>query len=451
MRWSIFLPLLLTACDLAPKAEIPTERVPQTWRNAPMETGQTSSIHWENLGSKELDSLITAALAHNTDIAVALANVAQARAATDIAGGPLTPQLDANGSASRSRTEAGDFTTNAHSSSAGLSVAYELDLWRKNLGALNSAQLQLTASEYDKDATALLVTSEVARLYTLVLGNDARIAVAAQNLENAQKVLSITDARHTAGATSGLELAQQKTAVANQRAALAQLKNGRESAFNQLAFLTGNPPAGLVLDSGNRLESLTVPEIPVSNPWELLARRPDIASAEATLRAANIDIGTARANALPSLQLGLEGILTGSPSGSVLSAAASFFAPIFHGGALQGEIERSKAVKDARMAAYDGVLLTAFKEVENALSTLESTSAREAALAESQEQAERAYTIARTQFDSGSIDFTTLLTTQDALLQSEDAHVQATQDRLAAAIDLMRALGGGWQKTEMKQ
>ncbi len=447
MRWMFFVPLLLTSCSLAPEPLIPESRIPESWRSAPTET-KPANIQWENFGSKELDSLIAAGLAHNTDIAVALANVAQARAAVDIAGGPLYPQLESNGNASHSRNESGGFTNEQDGAQAGLSVSYELDIWQKNRNAINSAEWQLKATEYDKEAVALLVTSEVARLYTSVLGFDARIAVAEQNLQNARKVLDITTARYDAGAISGLELAQQRTAVANQEAALAQRKNQRDVSFNQLAFLTGNPPAGLALDSASRLNALTIPEIQPVNPWELLERRPDIASSEATLRAANMDIGVARANALPSLQLGLEGILIGTPSGSVVSAATSFFAPIFRGGALQGAIDRSEAARDARLAQYEGVLLTAFREVENALSTYQSTTAREAAFTESETQARRAYDIARAQFDAGSIDFTTLLNTQDDLLQSTDAHVQSTQERLAAAIDLMRALGGEWSSMD---
>lgn len=444
MRLSLLLmATALSACSLAPDALIPDARIPESWRNveASKDAPRTS---WQDFGSQELDTLITKALAHNTDLASALARIEQARATTRIAGSGLYPSVDADGSAGRSRSTGSGRTAYDSSSSAGISVAYELDLWQKNRNSLDASLWDLRATTYERDALALTVSSEVARLYSGTLAFDARIKVAEQNLINARDVLRITELRFAAGSISGLEQAQQRTSVATTEAAIASLRNQRNLFFNQLAQLTGVAPTGLKLDDTSTLAGLKVPQVNVATPWELLARRPDIAAAEARLRAANIDIGVARANALPSLSLALTGSVSGSPSGSLIGLAASFFAPIFSGGALEGEIERTEAVRNEQLAAYEGVLLTSFREVEDALSTYDAATSRRASFERGATEARAAYRIARARFDAGSIDFTTLIDTQASLLQSEDSLVAAIQDQLAAAIDLTRALGGEW-------
>lgn len=438
---SLWLSLLLGACSLAPDAVVPTDRVPETWRGGES-APDAAAAQWSDFGSPELDRLIAQTLAANTDLSAALARVAQARANTDIAGSGLYPQLEASGSAGRNRVNTGGTHLTRNSSEATATLAYELDLWQRNRNLLDSALWNLRATEQDRDALALMVASEVARLYSGVLANDARIAVAEKNLANARDVLRITELRHKEGSISGLERAQQRTSVANTEATIAAIRNQRDLFFNQLALVVGTAPAGLALQEDRALAQWTPPTVAVANPWTVLARRPDIAAAEARLRAANLDIGVARANALPSLSVALNASISGNPSSTATGLAASFFAPIFQGGALQGDIDRSEAARDEQTAAYQTVLLTAFREVEDALSTYESATAQRTALAQAAEEARKADRIARAQFDAGSIDFTTLLATQAALLQAEDNFLSATQGQFAAAIDLIRALGG---------
>lgn len=437
--------LTLSACSLAPDAVVPQERVPEGWASA-IATPNAKSARFEDFGNAELKQLITQALAHNTDLAEALARIEQARASTVIAGSGVYPSVEASGSADRTRSHSSGRTVYDSSASAGLSVAYELDLWQKNRNLLDSSLWSLKATSYDSDALALTVASEVARLYSGMLAFDARIKVSEQNLTNARDVLRITESRLREGAVSGLEVAQQRTSVASTEASIASLRNQRALYFNALAEMVGVAPAALTLEGTATLPDLTLAEVPLATPWELLSRRPDIAAAEARLNAANIDIGVARAQALPSLSLALNGTVGASPASHLVGLAASFFAPIFEGGALEAEIERSTAARDEQVATYQGVLLTAFREVEDALATYDAATSRRNSLERGTAEARNAYRIARARFDAGSIDFTTLLDTQATLLQSEDSLLSATQDQLAAAIDLTRALGGGWRK-----
>lgn len=434
--------LFITACSLAPEATVPGDRVPQHWRNAPATTSAAEPALWSDYGSAELERLIAQALQNNTDIAAALARIEQARANTTIAGQGLYPTVDANGTASKTTTDTSGTRNTTDRSEATVSVAYELDLWRRNRDLSDSAEWLERATVYDRDALTILVASEVGRLYTGIVAYDARVAVAEKNLKNTQDVLRITELRYKEGAVSGLERAQQRTSVANTQAAVAALKNQRELFFNQLALVSGVAPAQLQVNNNDAIEVLKLGQVNVAAPWDLLARRPDIAAAEARLRAANKDIGVARANALPSLSLALNAGVVGDPSGTLLGLAASFFAPIFHGGALQADIDRSKAVRDEQTAQYQTVLLTAFREVEDALSNYDAATTRRTVLATAAEEARNAERIARARFDAGSIDYTTLLQTQTALLQAEDSYYGAIQEQLAAHIDLVRALGG---------
>lgn len=436
----IALPLLLTACTLAPETTVPTDRVPDAWLHSLPATPAPAAGNWKEFGNAELKKLTAAALARNTDIGAALARIEQSRASATIAAAGLYPSVDASGSVGRTRTSSGTVRT-VDDIGASLSVSYEIDLWRKNRAMADAAEWQLQATQFDKAALARLVTAEVARLYTGVLAFDARVAVAENNLANAREVLRITELRHEEGAISGLEEAQQRTSVKNTEASLASLKNQRDLFFNQLALVTGTSPADLKLEGTQSFAGLKLTDPPLSSPWQVIQQRPDIAAQEARLRAANMDIGVARANALPGLSLGLNGGVSGNPSTTLVGLAASFFAPIFQGGALEGAIARSEAVRDEQNVQYQAVLLTAFREIEDALSNYEAAITRRDALAIAADEARRAESIARVRFKEGSIDFTTLVTTQNALLQAEDSYLAALQDQFAARIDLARAMG----------
>jgi NodT family efflux transporter outer membrane factor (OMF) lipoprotein len=434
---------LLASCSLAPDAIVPRRIIPPDWRyNQATEAKLSENIQWDDFGSETLSQLISTALAHNKDIAAALARVAQAQATATIAGANLYPQVNASGSANNNYLTQSDKTSQSSASQGGLSIAYGLDLWQRNLNRRDSAELQKRATTYDWEALRLVVSSEIARLYSGILAFNARLEVAEKNLLNANDVLRITELRYKEGRISGLELAQQRTSVATTEASIAALQQQRALFFNQLALVTGVAPSQLDLPKGETLDHLQLNEIELAAPWQLLERRPDIAAAEARLRAANLDIGVARAALLPNISLNLSTVVNANPNTNLTSLGASFFAPIFQGGALSGEVDRTEAALSEQLARYESVLLTSFREVEDALGNKEATASRAASLLRASEEADRANRIARSRFDAGSIDFTTLLATQTALLQAQDSYLSSLQAQFAAHIDLMRALGG---------
>lgn len=433
----------LAGCSLVPAPEVPA--VPDSgWANAGAVSGTVplATDWWRAFGSAELDALVRQALANNADIGQALARVEQARAAVRVAGGSRFPALDGSLSASQN-AESLNANTLADGTSAQLSLSYEVDLFGRNQAGRLSAIKSLTASEADSDATRLLVAAETARIYTSVLALQDRVAMAESNLAAARQLLVLTQTRFDAGAVSALEVTQQRSLVASSEASIASLRQQLGNSRNALAVLLGVAPSRLPQLSGT-LAGLTVPPVSATLPAEVLARRPDIKAAEARLAAAGADIGAARAAFFPSLNLGLGTGFAFDGDTPVTTLTAGVLAPIFHGGELRGALDKSWARRRELAESYRATALTAFQEVEDGLLAMQAASARNESLNRAATDAREAERIARMRFDAGASDFLTLLDAQRTRLSADDAAAQAGADRLSAAYQLIRALGGGY-------
>jgi len=432
----------LSACSLIPNYQRPQMAIPDGWSvssAAPLSEGEALPF-WQALGSEDLTRVMKVALAQNLDLQAALHRIEQARAQAKVAGAPLWPSIDASGGLSRNYQE-----TSVASPWRGLTtVSYELDLWGKSRSQAKAANYRMEASQYDREALRFVVSSETAVLYTRILGFNERIRIAENNLKNAEEVLRIIEARFRAGSVSALEVSQQKVAVNNIRVSLATFTEQRATALNGLAILLGQAPQKL---DGPKaaLASLTVPEVSLTPPASLLTGRPDIRSAEAGLLAVNADIGAARAAFFPSVKLGVDPSIAaagfGHPATTALSLATNVLAPIFSGGKLQGNLENVTARQKELAAQYQKAVLTAFKEVEDALAALQSADQQVALSEQSVKEAQNAYTIAKARFDAGAIDYLSLLETQRSLSQAEDAQIVATVEQVEAFVQLRKALG----------
>src|SRR4030095_7584440 len=224
---------------------------------------------------------------------------------------------------------------------AGGSISYEVDLWGKNRNAAKSADYRVNASEFDREALRLVVTSDATNFYAQILSLNDRIRIAEFNLKNAEEILRIIEARFAQGGVSGLEVSQQRVAVNGFRTALTALVEARSTTANALAILLGRAPQNLSTPAAE-LASLKMPQVNLTPPATLLTARPDIQSAEAGLRSANADIGVARAAFFPSLTLGVDTAVAagfGGPASAATSLASSLLGPIFTGGALSGQLE----------------------------------------------------------------------------------------------------------------
>ncbi|HZA55300.1 MAG TPA: efflux transporter outer membrane subunit [Candidatus Udaeobacter sp.] len=434
--------LVLSACSLAPDFQRPQMAVPDGWSSVPgiaLKSQQNPSPFWEDLGSEDLTRVMKVALAQNLDLTAALHRIEQARAQVKVAGAPLYPSLDASGGTSRSFQDPVNV-----SAARGLgSINYELDLWGKNRNQKAAASYRADATQHDRDALRLIVSADTAAFYTQVLSLNERIRIAESNLKNAEEVLRIIEARYRTGSVSGLEVSQQRVAVNGLRAALTSLAEQRATAANALAILLGQAPQNLQAPKAS-LASLKLPEVSLTPPASLLTARPDIAGAEAGLKAANADIGSARAAFFPSVTLGTDASIAagfGNPAASAVSLASNILAPIFTGGRLTGNLENVTARQKELAAQYQKTVLIAFQEVEDALAALKSNNEQALLSRESVNESQNAYDIAKARFDAGAIDYLTLLETQRSLYQAQDNQILVNEGQIEAFIQLRKALG----------
>ena len=439
----------LAGCSLVPGYDRPSVPTQAEWGTSPSAVNTAVPVTadwWQRFASPELDKLMAEALAANQDLAAAIARIDQARANTRISGAPLLPSIDAAGSVAGTRTRTSRQTRNSSSGQALLTASYEVDLWGKNAAGLEAAQHALNATTFDKDALALVVQSEVASTYFDAVALRQRLAIARENLAAARQVLKLVQIQMAQGAATALDLAQQRTAVATFEAQIPTLEQQLEADQSSLAILLGRAPGNTNVEMA-KLDALILPAIAAGQPADLLGRRPDIAEAEANLKAANADIGVARAAFYPSLTLSASAAISGlatSGASTAASLAAGLVAPIFEGGQLEGQLDLTKGRKQELVATYRQTVLTSFKEVEDALSTVETSAAHEKSLQTAADQAREAFRLAQLSYSAGASDFLTVLDAQRTLLDNEDSLAQAQSDRLTAAAGLFKALGGGW-------
>ena len=446
----------LAACSVGPAYKRPDIPAPTEWHEVPAHDASAiwpSSQWWHGFGSETLDGLIAEAQRNNDDLAVAIARVEEADAQARIAGAPLLPTVDVGADATRQHaqvTGVGPATFNTFSPL--LSASYELDFWGKNRAARAAARATAVASRYDKETVALTVISSVATTYFQTLEFRDRLQVARENLTNGEKILHGLQLQQTAGIATGLDVAQQETAVGLLRAAIPPLQQQFRQSVHALAVLLGKTPEAVDVDMGT-LNALTTPALVEGLPSQLLARRPDIAESEQQLISANADITVARAALFPSIQLTAAGgyessALTSliSPANRIWSISAGLTQPIFHGGALRGQVAFSNARYRELLSSYHKTVISAFSNVEDALIAAQQTQEQQARQQQAVDQARRAFQFAQTQMSAGIVNILTVLNTENALFSAQDELVQIQFSHLQSLVALYTALGGGWQQ-----
>ncbi|WP_029146778.1 efflux transporter outer membrane subunit [Methylophilus sp. 5] len=458
MKLIVYFPLvvLLAACSpLQPLQLNPGDglsTVPAQWRypSTPGEA-QLERDWWQAFGNTALDQLVQQAQTANYDLAAAVARVTQAQKLAVVAGAPLLPEVSATASAGRQgRLDGSGDTAHVSQYAVGMAASYEIDFWGKNRSAYQGALARVAASQFDRDSVRLSLCASVANTWMELTGLRERALIAQQNLNNAEQVLKLVQSRYRAGAANQLSLAQQQGLVATQRRTLALLRQQQGNTEAILATLLSQPLAGLQLDQ-SRLAEVQVPQLGAGVPASLLARRPDIASAEAALLAAQADIAVARAVMLPSITL-RGGVLTSSDHLSrvldhpLYSLASGLAAPIFNAGRLAAQRDLTIARRQELLANYRQTIVAAFADVEAALNRIQGLEQQAAAQAEALENAERAFSFAQSRYLAGAETMLTLLDTERTLFMAKDVTLQIRQQRLQASVDLYRALGGGWAR-----
>ncbi|MBR7197016.1 efflux transporter outer membrane subunit [Pseudomonas sp. 14A] len=451
--------LLLAACSSpAPRLDSGVQP-PSAWQSDKSHGAlQSNRQWWMQFGSPELARLVEQARLGSYDLAAAVARVRQAEASATIAGAPLLPELKAGLNANRQKLIHGKGYSQLDVSpenrsldyyDAELSASYEIDFWGGKRAARDSAVFGVQASEFDRATVELTLLSGVANSYTQALALREQARIAALNLANAQNVLHLVQTRFDAGSATALELAQQKSLVAEQQRRLPLVQQQAREAQISLAALLGRPVQTLPLPTQS-FAQLHWPDIASGVPSELLSRRPDIASAEAKLAAAQADVTVARAAMLPKITL-----TASLGSGADLAAdllrttfynlSSGLTAPIFNNGRLSAERDKAKARQDELLETYRGAIINGFADVEKALSSIRGLDEQRQWQSEELNQAQTAFDIAQSRYQAGAEDLLTVLQTQRTLYAAQDLNVQLRLSRLQASIALYKALGGGWE------
>ncbi|MBV9835259.1 MAG: efflux transporter outer membrane subunit [Alphaproteobacteria bacterium] len=424
---------------------------PTNWQSTNDGTGVwPDTTWWRAFGSAELDRIMNDARTGNLDLRASVARVEQARANAKIAGAAIYPTLDADASASRTSRFTRPRTTTTTNYQAGLTVGYEVDLFGRIHATEGAALSRLASSRFDQETVALTVDANVALTYFQLLALRERIELATESLNTSRRLLLLLDEQRRIGTASDLEVAQQRVSVAQQSAAIPALRQVERTTLSTLALLLGRLPQNFEV-AGQRLSAVNPPQVIGGIPSEVLFRRPDVRSAEAGLKAANLDIAAARAARFPRLQLTADGGTASAafsglfgPGSFLLTLAGGLTAPIFEGGRLKAQQELSQARYAELMETYRAATLSAFRDVENALSGATQYRLQLAAAREARTQAREAYRLADLRFRAGTVDFLTVLDAQRSIISTDDAVVQAQLSQLASLVDLYKALGGGW-------
>jgi NodT family efflux transporter outer membrane factor (OMF) lipoprotein len=403
---------------------------------------------WRGFRSRELTALMEEAQTVNLDIAAATSRIFQADAQARIAGASLLPNVSANDQVTRSKSG------NAKSVSvytSSLSASYEIDFWGKYRDATLAAEETSTAIRFDRDVVALTTMASVANSYFQVLAAQDRIRTAGRNIASAQRILDAIRQRLAAGTGSDLDVAQQESVLNNQRAAVPPLRQTLAQYSNALATLVSRPPESVRILGGS-LNAITPPRVTPGLPSELLTQRPDIRRQEAQLASATANVGSARAQFFPSIQLtGQAGYQSTalaslfSPQTLFSNVAAGLTQPIFDGGRILGNFEYSQARQDELLQTYRKAVVSAFADVDTALESIRQTTERLRLQREVVASSRRAFGLAEQQLRAGTADIVTVLNTQLTLFQAEDSLSQYQLARLLAIVSLYQALGGGWE------
>lgn len=413
---------------------------------------------WPRLfGSAELNRLVERAVEDNFDIAIAVARIRQAEAQAQVAAAALYPTLTGSVDSSRSlapgtlRAKREPFSDSVGNRfGLGLTASYEIDFWGKNHATADAGRLAAEATRFDRDVVALTTVSSVVGAYFQVLAAQDRLRIARNNIAVAERTLKAIQARLSVGTATQLDIAQQESVVAQQRASIPplelQLRQGRVT----LALLVGAPPVTVAVKGGS-LNAIVTPAVRAGLPAQLLQRRPDIAEAEARLSSEEATILAARAALFPNISLtgqgGLESVVLKNllrPEAAFASAAAGLVQPILDGGALRARLELEKGRGDELLAAYRLTIVSAFSDVENALIGVQENTRYERLQADTVASAMRAYTITEQRLREGTIDIVTLLSIQQTLFQAQNQLSVVRLQRLLSYVGLFKALGGGW-------
>ncbi|WP_244287577.1 efflux transporter outer membrane subunit [Vreelandella nigrificans] len=466
----MMLALLLSGCAVGPDYQAPELALPDTWPEH-ITLSQSERDDWRNwwqqFDDPALDRLVTRATQDNLELTIQLARIQEARAQLGFTEADQFPTVGYQAEATRERTPGAalpiDFepiqdllTTTNNQYTLAASLEYEIDLWGRLANERESAKAAFQQSQFARDAAEIGVIGDVVTTYFNLKSAEAQRQLLDETITSYEETYHLQRLRFEHGDISELDVRRAEAELQGLRAERPALARQVESLRGALGVLVGMSPQELIsaLDTGNsQLADITQPErIPQVMPSELLQRRPDIRSAEASLIAATAQVGVAEANRLPSINLtsflGTSAVSGGdlfSNAARTWGVGASVMGPLFDFGRTQAGVDSAEARVEQAEAQYRLTVLTAFNEVRDALYTYDFTSQRSAAVEDQISAVQRARDLAVLMYDQGQVSQLERLDAERSLLSARLEQADARREQLAAAATLFKTLGGGWQ------
>jgi multidrug efflux system outer membrane protein len=430
---------------------------------AKVDQARLPSQWWTVFGDDTLNKLEQQALRDNPGIKASAQRLLQAQAQLGTLRAAQSPNVAVGTSVANSRSSQntsqsimlGRRTIEGNNYTLGASMSYELDVWGRVARVVEAADAQALAAQDDRDGVALLLSTQLATTYWQLRGMDAELAILGDALATRRETEQLVTARFDAGLSNELDVSRARIERANAEADLHEVQRQRNTLEHALATLVGVAPSTpLVAKNKDAASMPQPPSIPVGLPASLLAQRPDLAASVALLRAANAQIGVAEGAFYPSLSLtgsfgyaseSLRDLAQGSSRQfSVGPLALSL--PIFDGGRNKANLAMAKARYEEAVANHEGKLLTALREVEDALSDVQQRALQGQVQLQSQQAAKRALEVARARYERGVSTYLDVTDAQRSALAADRAAAQITTQRLLAAVAVARSLGAGWKQ-----
>ena len=454
---------MLSACAVGPDyqrpqtAEIAQYKEAEGWRQANPSDSLARGAWWELYGDQQLNGLIEKLNNANQTVAQSEAQYRQAQALVRSARGAFYPSVDLSLGKTRSSQGTGSSSSSLSSSSSGirdtynaqLGVSWEADIWGKLRRGLQADEASAQASFADLAAMRLSQQSELVQNYLQLRVIDQQKRLLEATVAAYERSLKMTQNQYRAGVSGRDAVAQAQTQLKSTQADLVDLIWQRAQFENAIAVLTGQAPANFDIAETQTIPNL--PQVPLSLPSQLLERRPDIASAERSVIAANANIGVAKAAYYPDLSLSLSGGYSSSTSNDLISLPNRFWSvgpklnlPLFDGGIRSAEVDRTEAVYDQTVAKYRQTVLDGFREVENYLVQLKVYEDEAAVRQEALDAARDSLRLTENQYKAGLIAYIDVVVVQATALSNERNVLNILQNRLIASVQLIAALGGGW-------
>jgi NodT family efflux transporter outer membrane factor (OMF) lipoprotein len=454
---------MLSACAVGPDYQRPQTAEPaqykaaEGWRQANPSDALARGAWWELYGDRQLNDLIEKLNSSNQTVAQSEAQYRQAQALVRSARGAFFPTVDLNVSKNRSSQGTGSSSSSLSSSSSGIrntysaqvGVSWEADVWGKLRRGLEADTANAQASFADLAAMRLSQQSELVQNYLQLRVIDGQKRLLQDTVEAYQRSLRMTENQYRAGVSGKDAVAQAQTQLKGTEADMVDLIWQRAQFENAIAVLVGLPPAEFSLAESQDIPQL--PQVPSALPSQLLERRPDIASAERSVMAANANIGVAKAAYYPDLTLNMNGGYSSSTYSNWISLPNRFWSvgpqlamTLFDGGQRSAEVDRSEAAYDETVAKYRQTVLDGFREVENFLVQLKVLQDEAVVRQQALDAARESLRLTQNQYKAGLIAYIDVVVTQAAALSNERSNLDLLQSRLIASVQLIAALGGGW-------